>query len=267
MLQFGPTEEIAALSPDFKKTRLPEEEAYLPITSDELFNKSEEDIDILVDEETINCQTTSKSTIQSFFLDEFKSWNPETFLKLITQRVAEKSLRVVFEDIDENIIIPVFQILHRTHSTELNVIGILAEMSDNVWTLSRNTRIFLLEASKYYMLKPERVILERVVYYLRKANTPKNQEVVLLLEQLGRSSCSLDSAVLDAYCDLTVDCTESYDLVFDTSEEGSHSSSNPLSASLPLEIPELEEPLWKNMSKLSFSKADFKSFIALRHSS
>ncbi|CAG5114001.1 Oidioi.mRNA.OKI2018_I69.chr2.g8086.t1.cds [Oikopleura dioica] len=133
--------------------------------------------------------------------------------------------------------------------------------------MERDSATPMIQASKYYMLKPERVILERVVYYLRKANTPKNQEVVLLLEQLGRSSCSLDSAVLDAYCDLTVECTESYDLVFDTNEEDSPSPSNLLNASLPLEIPELEEPLWKNMSKLSFSKADFKSFIALRHSS
>ena len=61
------------------------------------------------------------------------------------------------------------------------------------------------------MLKPERVILERVLYYLRMANTPKNQELVLLLEQLGRSSCSLDSAVLDAYCDLTVEWQVSLD--------------------------------------------------------
>jgi len=52
------------------------------------------------------------------------------------------------------------------------------------------------------MLKSDRIILARVLYHLKLVDTAKNRELLLLFEQLHKSSCSLDSSVLAAHADL-----------------------------------------------------------------
>ena len=52
------------------------------------------------------------------------------------------------------------------------------------------------------MLKSDRIILARVLYHLKLVDTAKNRELLVIFEQLHKSSCSLDSSVLAAHADL-----------------------------------------------------------------
>ncbi|CBY12962.1 unnamed protein product [Oikopleura dioica] len=77
------------------------------------------------------------------------------------------------------------------------------------------------------MLKSDRIILARVLYHLKLVDTAKNRELLLLFEQLHKSSCSLDSSVLAAHADLVSECEESYELIFDFVDEDSENESVP----------------------------------------
>ena len=91
------------------------------------------------------------------------------------------------------------------------------------------------------MLKSDRIILARVLYHLKLVDTAKNRELLVMFEQLHKSSCSLDSSVLAAHADLVSEwwvfikwtslmlffSDESSELLFDFVDEDSENESVP----------------------------------------
>ncbi|CBY12961.1 unnamed protein product [Oikopleura dioica] len=252
LLQFSPASAIDALSPNFGLISGLSQSSQFPVSSSAI----KEDLAL-------------SKTIRSFCLEKFEKWNYEEFLKIINSRNCDNDILLFIDEIDEKIILPAVQVFHRTHSPELNFVGLLATISDHLWTLSKSARVFLKEASNFYMLKSDRIILARVLYHLKLVDTAKNRELLVIFEQLHKSSCSLDSSVLAAHADLVSECDESSELLFDFVDEDSENESVPeidaLISSDNFEC--VEEPIWEDLTSLVYSKADFKTFISLRPAS
>jgi len=258
LLQFSPASAIDALSPNFGLISRLSESSQLPVSSK------------AINEQLAHSETLPLKMIRSFCLEKFEKWNYEEFLKIINSRNCDNDDTLLFiDEIDEKIILPAVQVFHRTHSPELNLVGLLATISDHLWTLSKSARVFLKEASNFYMLKSDRIIFARVLYHLKLVDTAKNRELLHLFEQLHKSSCSLDSSVLAAHADLVSECDESSELVFDFVDEDSENESvseiDALLSSVDFECD--EEPIWEDLASLVYSKADFRTFISLRPAS
>ena len=124
LLQFSPASAIDDLSPNFGLiSGLSESKA--------------------INEEFAHSETLPLKSIRSFCLEKLEKWNYEEFLKIINSRNCDNDILLFIDEIDEKIILPAVQVFHRTHSPELNLVGLLATISDHLWTLSKSARVLL----------------------------------------------------------------------------------------------------------------------------
>ena len=131
LLQFSPASAIDALSPNFGLVSGLSESSQLPVSSK------------AINEEFAHSETLPLKSIRSFCLEKLEKWNYEEFLKIINSRNCDNDILLFIDEIDEKIILPAVQVFHRTHSPELNLVGLLATISDHLWTLSKSARVFL----------------------------------------------------------------------------------------------------------------------------
>ena len=128
LLQFAPVSEIDDLkkSPNFGKIVEFPESPNLSDSPNTIFKES-------------NLEVLSENSIS----EKFKKWTFEEFTKIINSRNDENDVNFFIEEIDDKIVLAAVSVFHRTHSPELNLIGLLATISDYIWTLSRSCRLFL----------------------------------------------------------------------------------------------------------------------------